>query len=355
MSPFKSARLMVVLVLSLLCLLSFSSSTASSSASPSTPSSFPSYLTYAGRPYNVSYNARSLLLNDLPVLFVSGSLHYPRSTPGMWPTLMQQAVLDGLNMVEVYVFWNFHEAVEGQYDWAERANLTLFLEAAADAGLFVNLRVGPYVCAEWDYGGIPTWLAYKEGIRFRSYNSLWRDAVGQWVHLLVDKVRDWFADRGGPIILAQIENELNGADSRYVEWNGQLVRALEVPVPWIMCNGQSSNNTIETCNGGDCAGWLETNGQSGRIFRDQPALWTENEGLFQSWGDVTKPLGPNTDRTPQDMAYAVARWYARGGCSMNYYMYHGGIAHALHTSTNNTFDVPLRTSCTLIFPVLFVI
>ena len=70
----------------------------------------------------------------------------------MWPSLMQQAALDGVNMIELYVFWNYHEMVEGQYDWTGRGNLTLFLDAIADAGLFANLRIGPYVCAEWDYG-----------------------------------------------------------------------------------------------------------------------------------------------------------------------------------------------------------
>ena len=81
---------------------------------------------------------------------------------------------------------------------------------------------------------------------------------------------------GGPIVLAQIENELGGnADPRYVQWNGDMANAFNVNVPWIMCNGASANNTINTCNGNDCAGFLEQNGQSGRILIDQPGLWTE--------------------------------------------------------------------------------
>ena len=77
-------------------------------------------------------------------------------------------------------------------------------------------------------------------------------------------------------MLAQIENELgNNADPRYVQWNGDMANAFNVGVPWIMCNGVSANNTINTCNGNDCAGFLEQNGQSGRILIDQPGLWTE--------------------------------------------------------------------------------
>ena len=150
---------------------------------------FPFYDSYAGMPYTVSYDQRSLRLNDQPVFFMSGSIHYPRSTPAMWPILMKAAREDGINMIEIYVFWNGHEPVEGVLDWSGRYNLTLFLDAIAAAGLFANLRIGPYVCAEWDYGGIPVWLSFKEGIRMRSYNQVWRDAVQKWVATVIDQVR----------------------------------------------------------------------------------------------------------------------------------------------------------------------
>ena len=307
---------------------------------------FPFYSSYAGKPYTVSYDKRSLRLNDDPVLFMSGSIHYPRSTPTMWPILMKAAREDGINMIEIYVFWNGHEPVEGLFDWSGRYNLTLFLDAIPEAGLFANLRIGPYVCAEWDYGGIPVWLSFKEGIRMRSFNQVWRDAVQKWVGTVIDEVTHspyaqaallapdsdsplslltpscsptcvcnrqgstlpievrvecplfpsnhallfahictavllvwWCGCTGGPIVLAQIENELgNNADPRYVQWNGDMANAFNVGVPWIMCNGVSANNTINTCNGNDCAGFLEQNGQSGRILIDQPGLWTEVTG-----------------------------------------------------------------------------
>ena len=225
-------------------------------------------------------------------------------------------------------FWNWHEPVEGQLDWSGRGNLTLFLDAIAAAGLFANLRIGPYVCAEWDYGGIPTWLAYKEGIRFRSYNDQWRAAVQRWVSTVVNVTRAYFADRGGPIVLAQIENELSqGGDPRYVQWNGDMAESMDVHVPWLMCNGVSANNTINTCNGNDCVGFLMSNGQSGRILKDQPALWTENEGWFESWGDVTYPEGSYSDRLPEEIAYTVVRWFARGGSRTTSIAAHHTVAH----------------------------
>ena len=69
----------------------------------------------------------------------------------------------------------------------------------------------------------------------------------------------------------------------YVQWNGDMANAFDVGVPWIMCNGEAANNTINTCNGNDCTGFINSNGQNGRILIDQPALWTENEGWFESW------------------------------------------------------------------------
>ena len=293
---------------------------------------FPLFSSYAGSPYTVTYDRRSIRLNDQPVNFLSGSIHYPRSTPAMWPQLMKQAAADGLNMIEIYVFWNYHQPTEDAMDWSGRGNLTLFLDAIAEAGLFANLRIGPYVCAEWDYGGIPTWLAYKPDMRYRSYNQAWMESVTQWMQTVITVTRSYFADHGGPIVLAQVENELNGADQRYVDWNGQLADSLNVNVPWIMCNGQSANNTINTCNGDDCSGFIDGGGQSGRILVDQPAMWTENEGWFEELGMSTHPEGDWSNRLPEDMAFVVARWFARGGVSNS----------NQHTLTDETCSEALR-------------
>ena len=194
---------------------------------------FFSYSDYAGKPYVAAYTNRSLTLNGDSSLFFSGSVHYPRSTPGMWPSIMQTLVAGGCNMVEIYVFWNFHQPVEGVVDWSGRGNLTLILDAAAAAGLFVNLRIGPYVCAEWGYGGVPAWLAVKPGIRFRSYNSQWRAAMAQWVGIVIAATRNYYADKGGPIILAQIENELGGGDPAYTQWAGDLANGFGVGCVWV--------------------------------------------------------------------------------------------------------------------------
>ena len=140
----------------------------------------------------------------------------------MWDTVLDQAVEDGLNLIQIYIFWNYHEPVEGQFNWEGNADLRLFLQKIKDRGLFVNMRIGPYVCAEWDNGGIPSWLQYKEGIRYRSSNELWEKYMAQWMRTLVAEVRDYFSDQGGPIMMAQIENELWNGDREYIDWCGKL-------------------------------------------------------------------------------------------------------------------------------------
>jgi beta-galactosidase GanA len=87
---------------------------------------------------------------------------------------MSMAKQNGLNTAQTYVFWNIHEQKRGTYDFSGRANLSGFLQEAANAGLFVNLRIGPYVCAEWDYGGLPAWLNNVPNIAFRSNNDAWK-------------------------------------------------------------------------------------------------------------------------------------------------------------------------------------
>ncbi len=111
-----------------------------------------------GTPYKVGYDHRAITITGARTMLISGAIHYPRSTPGMWLYIMKMAKNQGLNAIQTYVFWNIHEQKQAVLDFSGRANLSPFLEEPVKAGLFVNLRIGPYVCAEWNYGGLPVWL-----------------------------------------------------------------------------------------------------------------------------------------------------------------------------------------------------
>lgn len=108
----------------------------------------PGYLRYSdlkGKPYTVGYNNRSLLINGEQTLFLSGSLHYPRFAEGAWNDLFIKSKSEGLNLIQLYVFWNYHETHEGVFNWEGNANLVGFIELAASHGFFVNMRIGPYL------------------------------------------------------------------------------------------------------------------------------------------------------------------------------------------------------------------
>lgn len=299
---------------------------------------FASYAALSGRPYKVGYDERALTINGERTLFLSGSLHYPRGTPDDWDGWLDEAASSGLNMVEIYVFWNLHMPSEdGEGVWSGNANFTDFIGRCASRGLFVYLRIGPYVCAEWTYGGVPLWLAQKEGIRFRETNPLWQDAMQAFFDAVVTRTAaaHQFAPQGGPVMLVQVENELQPTDRPYVDWCGKMAaeslrKVGASSVPLTMCNGETAANAINTCNGEDCAPFAQAHGQNGRVLVDQPALWTENEGGFALWGgSAAGEPSYFWARSSAELAYNSVRWFGSGGSLLNYYMFAGGSTRGL--------------------------
>uniref|UniRef100_H3HE36 Beta-galactosidase n=1 Tax=Phytophthora ramorum TaxID=164328 RepID=H3HE36_PHYRM len=269
----------------------------------------------------VTYSPRGFEIDGKRTLLLGGSIHYPRSSAGQWEQLLREAKRDGLNHVEMYVFWNLHEQERGVWNFADNANITRFYELAADVGLFLHVRFGPYVCAEWSNGGLPVWLNWVPGMKMRSSNGPWQREMERFITYMVELSRPFLAKNGGPIIMAQIENEFAWHDPQYIEWCGELVKRLDTSIPWIMCYANAAENTILSCNDNDCVDFAVKHVKE---RPSDPLVWTEDEGWFQTWQkNKNNPL-PNDQRTPEDMAYAVARWFAVGGAAHNYYMYHGG-------------------------------
>eukprot|EP01027_Heterolobosea_sp_BB2_P013522 GEZU01019503.1.p1 GENE.GEZU01019503.1~~GEZU01019503.1.p1 ORF type:complete len:775 (-),score=155.68 GEZU01019503.1:405-2729(-) len=291
----------------------------------------------------VSYDNRALIINGQRTLILSGSIHYPRSTPSMWPQLMKQSVAAGLNTIETYVFWGLHEPQQGQYNFNDRLDLLQFIKLAQEHNLYVILRIGPYICAEINYGGFPQWLRTVPGIEFRTYNQPFMDAMKAWVAQVVDYVRPQLASNGGNIIFMQIENEygnvidLYGIDGlRYQKWCIDMAESLATGIPWSMCVG-SAGDALSTVNGFYGHQELEKHWLE---HPDQPGIWTENwPGWYDDWA-FDKNLRPASD-----VAYAVARFFAQGGSGMNYYMWHGGTNWARDAgyliTTSYDYDSPL--------------
>ncbi|XP_009599425.1 beta-galactosidase-like [Nicotiana tomentosiformis] len=292
----------------------------------------------------VSYDDRAILINGKRKILISGSIHYPRSTPEMWPDLIQKAKDGGLDVIETYVFWNGHEPSPGKYNFEGRYDLIKFVKLVQKAGLYVNLRIGPYVCAEWNFGGFPVWLKYVPGMEFRTDNQPFKVAMQGFVQRIVNMMKSekLFEPQGGPIIIAQIENEYGpveweiGAPGKaYTKWTAQMAVSLKTGVPWIMCKQEDAPDpVIDTCNGFYCEGF-----RPNKPYK--PKMWTE---VWTGW--YTKFGGPVPQRPAEDIAFSVARFVQNNGSFFNYYMYHGGTnfgrtSSGLFIATSYDYDAPL--------------
>ena len=158
----------------------------------------------------------------------------------------------------------------------------------------------------------------------RSSNPPWQNAMTKYVLAITKLVSPFLAKNGGPIVLAQIENEYSWNDPAYVEWCGALVSGLHLEIPWLMCNGRSANGTVNACNGNDCAEYAN---KHAKLFPTQPLVWTEDEGWFEEWDRAPNSTAYD-NRTPQEMAFVVLKWFGRGGAHHNYYMWYGGNHYA---------------------------
>ncbi|KAF5481852.1 hypothetical protein F2P56_002471 [Juglans regia] len=293
---------------------------------------------------SVTYDHRAIVINGQRKILISGSIHYPRSTPEMWPDLIQKAKAGGLDVIQTYVFWNGHEPSPGNYYFEDRYDLVKFIKVVQQAGLYVHLRIGPYVCAEWNFGGFPVWLKFVPGIAFRTDNGPFKAAMQKFTEKIVSmmKAEKLFETQGGPIILSQIENEFGpveweiGAPGKaYTKWAAQMALGLDTGVPWVMCKQEDAPDpVIDTCNGFYCENFKPNN-------NNKPKMWTENwTGWYTEFG------GPVPHRPAEDLAFSVVRFIQNGGSFVNYYMYHGGTnfgrtAGGPFIATSYDYDAPI--------------
>ncbi|XP_027338367.1 beta-galactosidase 15, partial [Abrus precatorius] len=178
---------------------------------------FLSFLLCGINAVQVTHDGRAIKLDGKRRVLISGSIHYPRSTPQMWLDLIKKAKDGGLDAVETYIFWNAHEPVRRQYDFTGNNDFIRFLKTIQEEGLYAVPRIGPYVCAEWNYGGIPVWVHNLPGVEIRTANQVFMNEMQNFTTLIVDMVKKekLFASQGGPIILSQIENEYGNVMSAY--------------------------------------------------------------------------------------------------------------------------------------------
>uniref|UniRef100_A0A8V0YZJ3 Beta-galactosidase n=1 Tax=Gallus gallus TaxID=9031 RepID=A0A8V0YZJ3_CHICK len=159
------------------------------------------------RTFGIDYDCNCFVKDGHPFRYISGSIHYSRVPRYYWKDRLLKMKMAGLNAIQTYVPWNYHEPQMGVYDFSGDRDLEYFLQLASETGLLVILRAGPYICAEWDMGGLPAWLLEKESIVLRSSDSDYLTAVEKWMGVLLPKMKPHLYHNGGPIIMVQVENE----------------------------------------------------------------------------------------------------------------------------------------------------
>ncbi|KAG7225826.1 hypothetical protein INR49_014347 [Caranx melampygus] len=182
----------------------------------------------APRSFSIDYKNDCFRKDGERFRYISGSIHYSRIPRVYWKDRLLKMYMAGLNAIQMYIPWNFHEEIPGQYSFSGDRDLQHFLQLAQDIGLLVILRPGPYICAEWDMGGLPAWLLNKKNIVLRSSDPDYITAVDKWMGKLLPMIKPYLYQNGGPIITVQVENEYGSyfaCDYNYLRHLTKLFRS----------------------------------------------------------------------------------------------------------------------------------
>src|SRR5690348_12261919 len=184
--------------------------------------------------HSFSFGQHGFLLDNKPFQIISGEMHPARIPKEYWRHRIQMAKAMGCNTIAAYIFWNYHETKEGQFDFSSgNHNVAEFIRLCKDEGMWVLLRPGPYVCAEWDFGGLPTYLLKIPDIKIRCMDPRYMAAVTRYVNRLSKEIKSLQCSNGGPILMVQIENEYgsygNDRDYLYALKNLWLKNGINVP------------------------------------------------------------------------------------------------------------------------------
>ena len=282
----------------------------------------------------------TLLRNGRPHRLLAGSLHYFRVHPGHWADRLRRLAALGLNTVDTYVPWNFHERTEGDIRFDGPRDLAGFVRLAQAEGLDVVVRPSPYICAEWDNGGLPAWLTGTPEMRLRTSYGPFLEAVDRWFDELIPRIADLQACRGGPVVAVQIENEYGsyGDDHAYVRHvrdalvaRGvtELLYTADGPTPLMQDGGALPGHLAAATFGSHPR-------QAAELLRSrrpaEPFLCAEFwNGWFDHWGEK------HHVRPAAGAAQTVGDILDEGG-SVSLYMAHGGTNFGLWAGANHDGD-----------------
>lgn len=276
-------------------------------------------------PFDLKISGRQFLRGGQPHRIFSGALHYFRIVPEYWRDRMLKCRAMGLNTIETYVAWNLHEPRPGTFSFDGLLDLRRFVSLAGDLGMDVILRPGPYICAEWEFGGLPAWLLADRSMKLRSMHPGFLDAVSRYFDNVLPQITDQLCTNGGPIVAVQIENEYGsyGNSASYLRWIEQALidRGIDTLLftsdgpcdP--MLQGGTLPHILKTANFGSRA---TPSFAKLREYEGGPIMCMEFwNGWFDHWSEE------HHIRDPKD-ARDVLEEILTNDASVNFYMAHGG-------------------------------
>lgn len=281
---------------------------------------------------------KTFLLNGQPIIIKAAEIHYPRIPEAYWEHRIQMCKALGMNTICIYIFWNLHEEQPGQFDFSGNKDIAKFCKLAQKHGMYVIVRPGPYVCAEWEMGGLPWWLLKKKDVQLRTLDTYFMERVEKFMAEVGQQLSGQQITRGGNVIMVQVENEYGsyGTDKPYVSAIRDLVKKSGfTEVPLFQCDWSSNF----TNNGLDDLLWTVNFGTGANIdnqFRKLKELRPETplmcsefwSGWFDHWGRK------HETRDGAVMVKGIKDMLDRN-VSFSLYMAHGGTTFGHWGGANN--------------------
>ena len=310
------------------------------------------------KPGDFTVGDKTFLLNGKPFIVKAAEVHYPRIPRPYWEHRIKMCKALGMNAVCIYIFWNIHEQQEGVFDFTGNNDVAEFCRLAQKNGMYVIVRPGPYVCAEWEMGGLPWWLLKKKDIKLRERDPYFMERVKIFEEKVGEQLAGLTIQNGGPIIMIQVENEYGsyGEDKPYVSEIRDCLREIYRPTPLPHREGPGEGLLLFQCdwssnftkNGLDDLVWTMNFGTGANIddqFRrlgelrpNAPKMCSEFwSGWFDKWG------ARHETRPAKDMVEGMDEMLSKG-ISFSLYMTHGGTSFGHWAGANSPGFAPDVTS-----------
>lgn len=292
------------------------------------------------KPFKMEFGEDYCRLFGKPTLLVSGSMHYFRTMPEAWSDRLRKIKAAGCNCVETYIPWNLHEPEEGTFEFSGLADVEKFVRLAQETGLFVILRPAPFICAEWEFGGLPAWLL-KDEMQLRVYDEKYVSKIAAYYDVLLPKLVPMQSTHGGPVIAMQIENEYGSYanDKKYLQFLKTAMEERGIDVPLFTSDGPTDEmlefgtlpDVWKVVNLAD--GVEEAMEVLGRHQSKMPRMIGEFwPGWFDHWGE-------HHHTRPAANAAEVFETMLKNGVSVNFYMFHGGTNFGFYNGANTAEEL----------------